>query len=152
MDNTKPVRIEYKRRRDIEHLRKCLRVAREIDFADNFHEMFFKLAHLSRIAKGHEDALYNTEVEEYYKHAPRGKGPGRPPKNESSKESDGKSLCEMMGGKIDGAVCRYTKYEVGAGNKRLSWDRSAPLETLDYDTHVARQYTPSKEVWENAHD
>ncbi len=153
MDNTKPVRVEYKRRRDIEHLRKCLKVAREIDFADTFHEMFFKLAHMSRIAKGHEDALYNTEIQEYYKNAPRGKRVGRPSKEESNEDAvDGKDLCKMMGGTVDGLVCRYTKYEVGAGNKRLSWDRSAPLDTLDYETHVVRQYTPSKKAWEAAKD
>ena len=148
---TKPVRVEYKRRRDIEHLRKCLKLAREIDFADSFHEMFFKLAHLSRLGKEREDTLYAGELEAYYKREKR--GPGRPSKNEKRDgEIGGKEICQMIGGTIDGSVCRYTKYEVGAGNKRLSWDRSAPLDTLDYDTHVAKQYTPSKEAWDNAKD
>lgn len=139
---TKPVRVEYKRERDVEHLRRCLRIAREIDFADNYHEMIIKVVHLVRTAKEMEDALYNTEIAEYRKNT----------KKIAPKNHDKKELCTMMGGKVDGENCMYTKYEVGAGNKRMKWERSTPLSSLEYETHVEKQYTPSREAWENARD
>lgn len=136
------VRVEYKRKRDVEHLRKCLQISREIGFADTMHELLFRCAHLARIAKEQEDAMYRNEVKVYES--------TRKTKRETQIKLTGTELCELLGGTVDNESCRYKKYEVGAGNKRLSWDRVTPLDDLREDVHVRNQYVPSREAWDNA--
>lgn len=146
------VRVEYNQPRDVQHLKRCLRLAREIDFAENFHDLLLRVAHLSRIAKEQEDAVYMNEVREYKKSTVRALDREKLVKKEKNSEDDGLMVCEMLGGIVEGNSCRYKKYEVGAGNRRLVWDRITPLESLREDIHVKNQYIPTRDAWENATD
>lgn len=134
------VRVEYKRKRDVEHLRKCLQVSREIGLADTMHELLFRVAHLARVAKEQEDAMYRNQVIQYESSRKKSK---------TNDKLDGTTICELLGGVVDGVSCRYKKYEVGVGNKKLTWDRVTPLDELKEDVHVRNQYVPSRELWDS---
>ena len=131
------LRVEYTRKRDVEHLRRCLAISREMGYADTLHELLLRCAHLARTAKEQEDAMYREELKQVKK-------------VKKSTNTSGEALCELLGGTVDKENCKYKKYEVGVGNKRLVWDRITPLCDLKEDIHVRNQYVPSLEAWEKA--
>ena len=61
----------------------------------------------------------------------------------------GITICNELGGIIDGQTCRYEIHEVTAIGDRHSFEVSVPLATLSA-SYVEDQYRPSREEWENA--
>lgn len=78
------------------------------------------------------------------------RGPGRPSQTDLMKDKaeEGKRLCELLEGAVDGESCRYTKYELTAIGQKQAYSVAVPLALLSEET-VAGQYFPSREEYEN---
>jgi hypothetical protein len=62
---------------------------------------------------------------------------------------EGTAVCNVLGGTIQGDMCKYTMYKIMPSGAAVDYEVTTPLEELT-EVSVSEQYSPSKEKFEEA--